>query len=80
MKSHNPNTGIPMSRATFSAAGWNRITLKYLCSVKELGKSKLQVILDEAKTMVVQKDKQNDADNSDESDGHADLHSDPEEF
>jgi hypothetical protein len=21
MKSHNPNTGIPMSRATFSAAG-----------------------------------------------------------
>jgi hypothetical protein len=51
MKSHNPNTGIPMSRATFSAAGWNRITLKYLCLVKELGKSKLQVILDGAKAM-----------------------------
>jgi len=61
----------------FSAIGWNRVTLEYLHSAKQLDKKKLQVILDEAKGFVTVKQ---DADELMEgSSGRAALCSDPED-
>jgi len=52
-KSHHHNTGVTSTISTeFSAAGWNKVTMEYLGSVKQLGKKKLKVILDEAKDLV----------------------------
>jgi len=52
-KLHYHNTGVLSTISTeFSAVGWNKVTMEYLGSVKQLGKKKLKVILDEAKDLV----------------------------
>jgi hypothetical protein len=52
---HNPNTGVASHMPTeFSAFGWNKATMEYLHSIKELGMKKLKEIFDEAKNLVPQ--------------------------
>jgi hypothetical protein len=61
----------------FSAIGWNRVTVEYLHSAKQLDKKKLQVILDDAKGLV--KAKQDVDESMEGSSGRATLCSDPED-
>ena len=54
-KVYNPSTGVASQISTeFSALGWNKATMEYLNSVKQLDKKKLKAIFDEAKDLVPQ--------------------------
>jgi hypothetical protein len=49
-KVHSPDTGaLSTISAEFSAQGWNKITVEYLESVKQLGTKRLKAIFDLAK-------------------------------
>ena len=61
----------------FSAQGWNKVTVEYLKSVKQLGAKKLRAIFDLAKGLVP-KSQQFDADESHS--GRATLCSDEENW
>jgi len=79
-KSHHHNTGVSSTISTeFSAVGWNKVTMEYLGSVKQLGKKKLKVISDEAKD-VVQGTGQEILNESMEPSGRATLCSDEEDW
>jgi hypothetical protein len=52
-KSHSPDTGVLSSiSAEFSAQGWNKVTIEYLASVKQLSEKKLKAIFDLAKDFI----------------------------
>jgi hypothetical protein len=52
-KLHNPSTGVASQISTeFSALGWNKATLEYLVSVKQLETKKLKKIFDMARELV----------------------------
>lgn len=54
-KMHNPSTGVASQISTeFSALGWNKVTMEYLHSIKQLGTKKLKQIFDEAREIVPQ--------------------------
>ena len=55
-KLHNPKTGYPSGiRHNFSAIGWNKTTLDYLDSVKNLTSARLTAIFGEAKALATPK-------------------------
>jgi len=55
-KSHNPKTGYSSGiRHDFSAIGWNKTTLDYLDSVKNLTSAQLSAIFSEAKALTTPK-------------------------
>lgn len=76
-KTNHLNTRVLSSISTeFSIQGWNKVTMEYLKSVKQLSKKKLVVIFDEAKELAP---KANDQDElADSYLGHATLCSDKE--
>jgi hypothetical protein len=74
-KSHNPKTGHRSGvRHDFSAIGWNKTTLDYLDSVKNLPSARLIAIFDEAKGLATKGVQQSTVQKS----GRAALQSDDE--
>jgi uncharacterized protein with von Willebrand factor type A (vWA) domain len=52
-KSHSSATGtLSAISAEFSAQGWNKITMEYFDSVKQLGTKRLKIIFDLAKSFL----------------------------
>ncbi len=49
-RSHNTNTGVQSGfLSEFSAAGWNKVTIEYLKSIKGLGDARMKKIISEAR-------------------------------
>jgi hypothetical protein len=54
-KMYNPSTGVASQISTeFLALGWNKVTMEYLHSIKQLGPKKLKQIFNKAREIVPQ--------------------------